>query len=232
MESKRGSIGSRVKHWQISLAIIAALSASIALAEDFKTIKGKEYKNVTVSRVEADGIVVRDKTGISKVYFSELPNDLQERFRSKPAQAATAAAQPKPEQMARANAEARRADEEHRELHAATTAPDLGFLFPTAVVITIIVGVIIASVTAVRAKRRRELQTRLFNEAGDFTATIAQNRALPVAPTDIMLKPGESAFIQVHQLYMRHAQSENTAQSTAGSELPKAFISAGQVVGR
>jgi len=53
-----------VKHWQISLAIIAALSASIALAEDFKTIKGKEYKNVTVSRVEADGIVVRDKTGI------------------------------------------------------------------------------------------------------------------------------------------------------------------------
>jgi len=134
--------------------------------------------------------------------------------------------------MARANAEARRADEEHRELHAATTAPDLGFLFPTAVVITIIVGVIIASVTAVRAKRRRELQTRLFNEAGDFTATIAQNRALPVAPTDIMLKPGESAFIQVHQLYMRHAQSENTAQSTAGSELPKAFISAGQVVGR
>src|SRR5437773_8707230 len=83
VESKTGSIGSHVKHWQISLAIIAALSASLALAEDFKTIKGKEYKNVTVSRVEADGILLRGKTGVSKVYFSELPKDVQERFHSK-----------------------------------------------------------------------------------------------------------------------------------------------------
>jgi hypothetical protein len=32
-----------------TLAILAALSASIALADDFKTIDGKEYKNVTVN---------------------------------------------------------------------------------------------------------------------------------------------------------------------------------------
>jgi hypothetical protein len=30
--------------------------------------------------VEADGIVLRTKTGISKVYFVELPKDIQERF--------------------------------------------------------------------------------------------------------------------------------------------------------
>lgn len=54
--------------------------ASIALAEDFKTIEGKEYKDVTVSRVEPDGIVLTTKTGISKVYFVELPKDAQERF--------------------------------------------------------------------------------------------------------------------------------------------------------
>ena len=58
----------------------AALSASLALADDFKTIKGKEYKNATVSRVEADGIVIKTKTGISKIYFVELPKDVQERF--------------------------------------------------------------------------------------------------------------------------------------------------------
>ena len=81
MESKTGSIGSHVKHWQISLAIIAALSASLALSEDFKTIEGKEYKNATVSRVEADGIVVKTKSGITKIYFTELPKDVQERFR-------------------------------------------------------------------------------------------------------------------------------------------------------
>ena len=43
------------------MAMFAALCASIALADDFKTIKGKEYKNATVSRVEADGIVIRTK---------------------------------------------------------------------------------------------------------------------------------------------------------------------------
>ena len=69
-----------MKHWQISLAIIAALSASLALAEAFKTINGKEYKNATVSHVEADGIVVKIKSGIVKVYFVELPKDVQKRF--------------------------------------------------------------------------------------------------------------------------------------------------------
>ena len=54
--------------------------ASVALADDFKAIDGKEYKNVTVSRIEADGIVLRTKSGISKVYFVELPKEVQERF--------------------------------------------------------------------------------------------------------------------------------------------------------
>jgi hypothetical protein len=69
-----------VKDWATTIAILPLLSASLALAEDFKTISGKEYKNVTVSRVEADGIVITTKTGISKIYFVELPKDVQERF--------------------------------------------------------------------------------------------------------------------------------------------------------
>ena len=56
------------------------LSASLALAEDFKTISGRVYKDATISRVEADGIVIKTKTGISKIYFVELPKDVQERF--------------------------------------------------------------------------------------------------------------------------------------------------------
>ena len=54
--------------------------ASVAFADDFKLIDGKEYKNVTVSRIEPDGIVLRTKSGISKIYFVELPKDVQERF--------------------------------------------------------------------------------------------------------------------------------------------------------
>jgi hypothetical protein len=69
-----------VKCWATTLAILAVLSASLALAEDFKTIKGKVYKDATISRVDADGIVLRTKTGLSKIYFVELPKDVQERF--------------------------------------------------------------------------------------------------------------------------------------------------------
>jgi hypothetical protein len=58
--------------------MFAALCASIALAEDFKTIKGKEYKNATVSHVEPDGLVLKTKSGISKVYFTER----RKRFRN------------------------------------------------------------------------------------------------------------------------------------------------------
>ena len=66
--------------WATTLAILAVLSASLAVAEDFKTINGKIYKDATISRVEADGIVIRTKTGISKIYFVELPKEVQERF--------------------------------------------------------------------------------------------------------------------------------------------------------
>jgi hypothetical protein len=62
------------------VVILAVLFAALALSEDFKTISGKVYKEATVSRVEADGIELKTKTGISKVYFTELPQDVQERF--------------------------------------------------------------------------------------------------------------------------------------------------------
>jgi hypothetical protein len=62
------------------LAFLILCFAPIALADDFKTIDGKEYKNATASRVEPDGIVLITKSGISKVYFTELPKDVQERF--------------------------------------------------------------------------------------------------------------------------------------------------------
>ena len=67
-------------YWQTTLAILAALSMSMVLAEDFKTTNGKEYKDATITRVEGDGIVIRTKTGISKVYFTELSKEVQERF--------------------------------------------------------------------------------------------------------------------------------------------------------
>ena len=74
-----------MKYGTIPLAILAALSASTVLAEDFKTVNGKEYKDAAVIRVEGDGIVLKSKTGISKVYFIELAKDVQEKFHYGPA---------------------------------------------------------------------------------------------------------------------------------------------------
>ncbi len=70
------------------LTFLILCFASVVLADDFKAIDGKEYKNVTVSRVEPDGIVLVSKSGISKVYFTELPKEVQERFHYDAAQAA------------------------------------------------------------------------------------------------------------------------------------------------
>jgi hypothetical protein len=47
-------------------------------------INGKIYKEATISRVEANGIVLRTKTGIYKIYFVELPKDIQDRFHYSP----------------------------------------------------------------------------------------------------------------------------------------------------
>src|SRR6266403_1223800 len=69
------------------LAFLIVCLASVALADDFKAIDGKEYKSAAVSRVEPDGIVLITKSGISKVYFTELPKEVQERFHYDPAKA-------------------------------------------------------------------------------------------------------------------------------------------------
>jgi len=72
----------------LSVFILVVFLASFALADDFKTINGKEFKNAKVSRVEPDGIVLITTSGIVKVYFVELPKDVQERFHYDPTKAA------------------------------------------------------------------------------------------------------------------------------------------------
>src|SRR5262249_58393789 len=69
----------RVKYCGSSVVILAVLFASLALSEGFKTTNGKVYKDATVSRIEGDGLVLRTEAGVSKVYFTELPQDVQER---------------------------------------------------------------------------------------------------------------------------------------------------------
>ena len=69
----------------LTLLILSFTAA--AFSEDFKTVNGKEFKNATITRVEPDGIVVKTKSGMSKVYFAELPKEIQERFHYDPQKA-------------------------------------------------------------------------------------------------------------------------------------------------
>jgi hypothetical protein len=73
---------------KIPFMLLLSVFASLALADDFKTIDGKEYKDATVTRVEIDGITVKTKSGISKIYFGELPKEVQQRFHYDPQAAA------------------------------------------------------------------------------------------------------------------------------------------------
>jgi hypothetical protein len=75
----------------ITLLVVCFVQAT--QADDFKTLTGKEYKDVTVTRVEPDGIVLTGKAGISKVYFTELSKDVQERFGYDPQKAGNYSAQ-------------------------------------------------------------------------------------------------------------------------------------------
>ncbi len=88
------------------LAFLILCFASVALAEDFKAIDGKEYNNVRVSRVEPDGIVLISKSGISKVYFLELPKEVQKRFHYDAANAAAYSAEEAASQVAFQNQQA------------------------------------------------------------------------------------------------------------------------------
>jgi len=86
------------------LTFLIVCFAAVAFADDFKTIKGKEYKDVAVSRVEPDGVVLKTKSGISKVYFVELPKEVQERFHYNPAVASAYSAQQAVNQATRTSA--------------------------------------------------------------------------------------------------------------------------------
>lgn len=70
--------------------VVLILFTSVVFAEDFKTVDGKEYKNAQVSEVQFDGIVIETNAGAlkiySKIYFSELPRAVQERFHYDPDQ--------------------------------------------------------------------------------------------------------------------------------------------------
>jgi len=72
----------------LGLFAVGLLFVSSLYAEDFTTIDGKKYQNVTLSRVEPDGLVVIAEDGILKIPFLKLSKEVQAKYGYDAAQAA------------------------------------------------------------------------------------------------------------------------------------------------
>ena len=67
--------------------LVFLFAVRIALADDFVTIDGKTHSG-TLSRVEPDGIVIMNDTGIEKISFAALPAATRAKYGYDPARAA------------------------------------------------------------------------------------------------------------------------------------------------
>lgn len=62
------------------MVFFAMCLRSRASAEDITTIDRQTFQNVTVIRVEPDGISIRHSSGITKIRYSNLPESIRSRF--------------------------------------------------------------------------------------------------------------------------------------------------------
>lgn len=65
---------------KVVCCLCCVFSAESVEAEDIRTTDGLVYKNVTISRVEKDGINIVHATGAAKIPFERLPVELQRRY--------------------------------------------------------------------------------------------------------------------------------------------------------
>jgi hypothetical protein len=67
--------------------IAVFLTVSTVLADDFTLNDGTQYKEVKVSRAEPDGLVVTTTYGVIKLFFTDLPREVQEKYHYDPKKA-------------------------------------------------------------------------------------------------------------------------------------------------
>jgi len=112
----------------INRKLILALSFALcgfAVADNMTLPNGKTYTNYKVSRVEPDGITLTHSSGITKLFFWELPPELQQKYNydpqkartyNKQAQAQQAAAWSRQQEMAKRAQERVEYEAAHKEV--------------------------------------------------------------------------------------------------------------------
>jgi len=72
---------------KIAVSVFALLAACAAFADDFMLNDGTQYNGVKVTRAEPDGLVVTTADGIVKLFFTDLPKSVQEKYHYDPRKA-------------------------------------------------------------------------------------------------------------------------------------------------
>jgi tRNA A-37 threonylcarbamoyl transferase component Bud32 len=80
---ERNTLMKRILGWFL-------ISSAASFAGDLTTLDGTTYRNITVNRVEADGLVIKHAEGVGKVEFLNLPEDVRRRYGFDPAKAEAA----------------------------------------------------------------------------------------------------------------------------------------------
>lgn len=123
----------------ITLILSLLLTISVCSALDITTRKGVTYKQVTVTKVDPDGIRIRHADGAATIPFANLPEALQRQYNYDPAKVARdAQAQRESEQeehrlavaheQARAEAEADGREQTQRTAIRAFTGVTIGLI--------------------------------------------------------------------------------------------------------
>jgi hypothetical protein len=90
-------------------------------AEDITTGDGRVFKNVSVVKFEADGVVIKHDGGTKQIGWAELPEPLRQRYQSEARRQKEAEVQKLKKDLARAEAEAAKLNQvEVQPKHAAT----------------------------------------------------------------------------------------------------------------
>jgi cation transport ATPase len=68
--------------------LLVLLTANAIFASDITTRDGKTYKHAKVTGVDADGLRIMHSTGVTKVSFDNLPDEIQKEYNYDPAKVA------------------------------------------------------------------------------------------------------------------------------------------------
>jgi hypothetical protein len=92
-------------------------------AEDITTGDGRVFKNASVVKFEADGVVIKHDSGTKQIGWAELPAPLQQRYQAEARRQKEAEVQKLKQDLARAEAEAARLNQTEAQPKNATTPP-------------------------------------------------------------------------------------------------------------